>query len=342
MKKKYFPQTALIVVFGLLLILTLFNILSTDDYQIGDESTISLSYLIWSSNDLNGVGTILGVRDEYIVKHPRNFPVYAVDSFDENEYSGLKYPCQNGKIIYYTTVNLKTGEECIAAKTTNDPQWSSFEKSQTELVQKYYGRNNKWDVILSKQGSIKYKKVVGDNIYYTLESRATGKASNVCEIRKFNISTKEDTLVVGDVLESSSFDINQNELLLFVNNQSQIILMMRSGAHIVANSGFAGCWIDDTKVLIAVPKALEKVDINSGEKERLVKIDEGETTRQIILSPNKQYATLYSSYENEKGAGIWYDRIQVVNLNNLAVRDINVIPDVLYGIGWLEGYYPIS
>lgn len=268
--------------------------------------------------------------------------VYGIDFLDNGEYSDLTYPIQSDDRVYYTTTKLKTGEECIIAKVNSEPKWTEFEDAQTGFRRKLYRKNVEWNLILTKQGHIKYKQIVGDDVYYLFdESGVVSSDENTCEIRRFNLLTQSDEPIVKDVLSNSSFSVSQEGQLLYCNDLSEMIIQDSNGKRIICE-GSAGCFINNEKVLVATKSSLEIIDLLSNKRDSIITLNNNETICQIALSPNGSIAAIHSIYENEFGPGIFHAKLQVVNLHNNSFKEIDVIPDVLYGVVWLRGYYPIS
>lgn len=321
-KKLYYLKITIIIVFSLVLIISLLLCWLHHSFQKSSEN--NSSFLVLSTGDCNGVKSILGIRTNQVIDKYSEKTIYPIENLDNGEYFNLKYPFQSANKVYYTTTNYRTGEECIVSKINTKPEWNDNSLSNS----RYYRKQTNWEVIQKKTGKIKYKKVVGNSIYYLLES-------DIAEIWRFDMIENKDELLISNVHSDASFDIREDGAILYVNNSSFIIFRDIDGSERQLCQGTTACFWENSKVLLVNSSEVSIFSLTTGKTNKLCSA----TGNAIILSPSKTYFALYeeSFYKN-----LEYDSIKIVDIATRRINEITNLPNSIYGVAWFDDYYPIS
>lgn len=320
MNKKQLSKI-IIIAFSLVLIISL---LCRIHHNFKKSPENNNSFLVVSTGDCNGVRSILGIRTNQVIDKSSERIVYSIESLDNGEYFNLKYPFQSENAVYYTTTDYRTGEECIISKNNTALEWNDNSLSNSE----FYRKQIDWKVILKKNGKIKYKKVVGNFIYYLLNS-------DTSEIRRFDMIENKDELLISNVQSDAGFDIREDGAVLYIDDSSLIIFRDIDGSERQLCQGTTACFWENSKILLVTSSGVNVFSLTTGKTNKLC----SSTGKDIILSPSKTYFALCeeSIYKN-----LEYDSIKIVDIATGRINEITNLPNSIYGMAWFEGYYPIS
>ena len=294
------------------------------------------TFFVWSASDCNGVCTLLGMRTSDAIYKSSDQRVFPIESLENSNYFGLTYPVQSENYVYYTTTDTKTAKSCIVRKTNSEPDWTIVTDEQTGTKNKYYKRNNNWDVLISENGDITYKCVVNDMVYYSVR-QDTLLGEKHCEIHAFHLNDKKEEVIITDVCSKSSFDVSSDGKILYVNTDHQIILQDSQGHEENLGTGTTGCFKNDETILLVTDSGLYINSLKENKKNKLCEA----SGYDIKLSPSSTYAALQYSYENLFGSGIEYDSICIIDLSTGRFQEITVMPSLIYGFAWFNEYFPI-
>lgn len=323
MNKKFsYLKVAIIIAFSLAFIISL--TLCWIHHSLKKSSENNSSFLVVSTGDCNGIESILGIRTNQVIDKYSEQIIYPIENLDNGEYFNLKYPFQSANTVYYTTTNYLTGEECIISKINTTLEWND----NSLLTSKGYKKNNNWEVILQKTGKIKHKKIVNNFIYYLLES-------DTSEIWRFDIIENKDELLVSNVNSDASFDVREDGAILYVNDSSFIIFRDINDSENQLCQGTTACFWKNSKILLVNSSGVSIFSLTTGKRNKLCSV----TGNTIVLSPSKTYFALYeeSVYKN-----LEYGNIRIVDIATGRINEITNLPNVIYGVAWFNGYYPIS
>ena len=280
-------------------------------------------FLAVSAGDCSGVDTIIGIRS--MQAFTDDAAVHPIESLDNGTYFALKYPFQDGEQVYYTTTHAATGEECIITKTDTQPEWSTFPEQEN----RYYRKTSVWEPVLRQSGSIRYKIISGDQLYYLLVTKEGA------EIRRFDLQTKEDEPLLSGVHPDAGFDADAQGTILYVTADSAVKLRSADGTEQELGQGTAACFYQEQKILLADASGVSIRDLTDGTEQKLCSV----TGNAILLSPSRTCIALCSQDESKN---LEYDTVTVVELASGRTHTIRTLPDTLHGAAWLDGYYPIS
>ena len=330
MKNKFYIISGIIIL-GFIIIFTMFKL---SDEQISDEN--KSSFFVWSTGDCNGVYNVIGLHTISVIGQTSNQSIYPVDLLDNDEFFSLTYPVQINNIVYYTTINSKTGENCIIMKNNYDPQNIIYNNSESGKKKQYYKRINDWKVILSCDDEITYKCVVEKNIYYAVK-RYTSLKESECEIRCYDMENKSDKLLISHVHDRASFDVSMDGSILYVNENNNIILYRTEGIEQNLGIGTAACFSKDNCIIKIADSEVKIVSLITQREQKLC----DSSGYDIKISPSGTYVAIQYSYENKYGSGLENDAINVLDLSTGRIKEIDMVSSKISGFAWFDDYYPI-
>lgn len=330
MKKRLY----LISGFIILGVIIIFTIDKLSDDNISDEN--KSSFFVWSTGDCNGIYNVIGLHTISAIGYTSNQSIYPVDSMNNEKYFNLTYPIQVENIVYYTTINSTTGENCIIMKKNNEPQNVIYNNPKTGKKRRYYKRTNEWKVILSCEDEITYKCVVGKCIYYIVKRNIALNESE-CEIRCYDMENNSDKLLISHVHNRASFDVSMDGSILYVNENNNIILYRKEGNEHNLGIGTAACFGKDNCIIKVADSELKIVSLITQKEQKLC----DSYGYDIKLSPSGTYVAIQYSYENKYGSGLENDAINVIDLSTGRIKEIDTASSKISGFAWFDDYYPI-
>lgn len=330
MKKRVYIISGFIII-GLVITFTIFKL--SDEY-ISDED--KSSFFVWSTGDCNGVYNVIGLHTISAIGRTSNQSIYPVDSMDNDKYFNLTYPVQVKNIVYYTTINSNTGENCIIMKNNNEPKNVIYKNYKSGKNKQYYKRINDWKVILSCDDEITYKCIVEKNIYYAVK-RYTSLKKSECEIRCYDMENKSDKLLISHVHDRASFDVSMDGSILYVNENNNIILYSAEGIEQNLGIGTAACFSKDNCIIKVADSEVKIVSLMTQTEQKLC----DSSGYDIKLSPSGTYVAMQYSYENKYGSGLENDAINVIDLSTGRIKEIEMVSSKISGFAWFDDYYPI-
>ena len=312
-----------------MIILCFVIFLGIKKYHKSEEES---SFFSWSTGDCNGVYTISGMRTKCAIDTLTKAKVYPIDSLDNNEYFGLKYPAQSENIVYYTTTSVKTGKDCIIAKINQEPDWTVFTDEKTGAENKYYRKNNNWNFVLSQDGEITYKCIAGNKLYYVLKYNSSN------DIHCFDLQNKTDEIIITNIHEKASFDVNTDGSILYVTENNQITLHNTENQENYFGIGKTACFWNHENILLVNDSGVYTSSFTGENKHKLCNA----SGYDVKLSASGTYIALQDSYENTFGSGMEQDKICIIDISTGRTQELTAIPNVICGFAWLCNYFPIA
>lgn len=267
-------------------------------------------FLVWSTGDCNGAYAVLGMRTDNVTGIYNGDQVYPIDSLNNGKFVGLKYPLQVNDIIYYTTTNVETMEDCIISKNGNDIE--------------YIISNN----------IITHKRVVEDNLYYIVKHDAS-TSYDMCEIHCFNLKYKTNKMLIDNINANANFDVDDKGNILYINSNNEVVLWGGIENKKTLGTGRTACFWKDDYILIVKDTGLYSFSINNNSSKKLCNA----TGYHLELSSSNTYVALQDSVSSK--SAIKNDYIQVVDLEYGRIEKIKTTPNVVLGFSWLNNCNPI-
>jgi hypothetical protein len=250
--------------------------------------------IAWSTNDYKSVKSISGIKTLY-----KGY-FYSFDYLDSEKYIGLSFPYQHGDIMYYTSQEKDTGEECIIARAKEE---ISF--------------------LLSKKGKITYKKIYDNQLYYILDN----------DIRRFDLNTGKDIEIISNVQTTYGFDINSRGEILYTVGYVMLLNSDYTTAIKICD-GKAAKFIDDDNIIYTNTDRICCMNLGS---QNITVIREKVNCIYILLTPTRTHA-FYINMTPAKDAGdmFTYETLYVMLLNGKNHNVIHGYPHDTYGIEWIN------
>ncbi len=299
----------IIILFLIILFIVIF-LFSKQEKYIETNS----NYFVWSACNADDTTSVLCTNTIYFHRNS-DFKIEPYANCQKPSYDNLQYPYQYGNTFYYTTTNLKTGEDCILAIPDDKPQDNSTDTGE---------------ILLSQHGTISYKRATKNTIYYLLHLQ-----NGTAQIHAFHKSTKQDTQVVKAVNPDSSFDVREDGAILFVNVDSEIILI-QNGIEQNFGTGTTACFWNEDQIITVTEDGVFTITLSNQKKQKISK----KTGYEIVLDPYGDNIALCAKLEYPFGPGFYYTAIYVMDLKNKYTLEIPCVPETCYGIAWFSTEYP--
>ena len=256
--------------------------------------SIEHGLVVWSADDFSSTKSVSGIKTS-------RYPVfYVYDYMNSDDYIGLSFPYQHYETTYYTTQKKDTGEECIIVRTAD-----------------------KVGLILSKDGTIMYKKIYNNQLYYIFNNT----------IRRFDLKTGSDEEVINGIAPAYGFDINSVGDVLYTAN-FVMLLRLDDMTESAICLGKAAKFIDDSNIVYSYLDRICRMNIVT--KDYSI-IKSKVNCRYILLNPSRTHIIYINMTSSKDGGDMFmYEGLYIMLLNGKNHNAISGYPSFSYGLEWID------